>query len=183
MKPVPLCNGQGGRIKDDRVSELASLRNQENQPGVNDLASLKNQPQTNTNLPQNGYVYHCILHIVVYSLNSRLRSNRGLATRLNFSDSESSFGASAVNSLLEDSVGGRVSVLGHSQVYVHVRKYFLCTTVCIHVRLSVAHCRSECLYTLDSTKSCPLSIANTCCGCVYLLCSMHASHMCPGAGS
>ena len=138
MKPVPLCNGQGGRIKADRVSELASLRNQEKQPGVNDLASLRNQenqPQTNTNLPQNGYMSITILHIVVYSLNSKLRSNRGLATRLNFSAAESSFGASAVNSLLEDSVGGgRVSVLGHSQVYTHVLYM-----VCVHVRLSVGH--------------------------------------------
>ena len=111
-----------------------------------------------------------ILHIAVYSLNSRLRSNRGLATRFNFSDAESSFGASAVNSLLEDSVGGRVSVLGHSQVYTHVLYM-----VCVHVRLSVGHCRTECLYTLNSTKSCPLSSSNTVrCGCIYVFVMLHA---------
>ena len=69
--------------------------------------------------------------------------NRSCATRLNFSDAESSLGTSQpacsqLSSLMEDSVGGRGSLLGHSQVniitlsllhvytYVHVR-------VCIYM--------------------------------------------------
>lgn len=43
-------------------------------------------------------------------------SGRGCVTRLNFSDAESSLGTSQLNSFMEDSVGGRGSVLAHSQV-------------------------------------------------------------------
>lgn len=56
--------------------------------------------------------------------------NKSCALRLNFSDAESSLGTSQLSSLMEDSVGGRASVLGHSQVNcTYQYTVHVCTTV------------------------------------------------------
>lgn len=55
----------------------------------------------------------------MYSLLTLCMNSRGIVTRLNFSDAESSLGTSHLNSLMEDSLGGRASMLGHSQVSIN----------------------------------------------------------------
>ena len=71
---------------------------------------------------------------------------RACATRLNFSDAESSIGTSQLSSLMEDSARSRASVLGHSQVHVCV--CMSNTRVCIHVHTCTKY---MCIHYATST--------------------------------